>query len=85
VGGASSRSAVRTVGKSLLALGLTLVPWLMQPVCAQASGARGLITAPIDNNRLVRLAGNTHPSASASNDRGRVPDTLMMAHMQLLL
>jgi uncharacterized repeat protein (TIGR01451 family) len=82
---ASPRGVLRGVGQSLLALGLTLVPWLIPPAHAQTSRARALIIAPIDESRLVRLAGNTRPEASAYNDRGRVPDTLVMEHMQLLL
>ncbi|HTY49061.1 MAG TPA: protease pro-enzyme activation domain-containing protein [Steroidobacteraceae bacterium] len=47
--------------------------------------ARALITAPIDETRLVRLIGNTRPEANVRNDRGRVPDALILSHLQLLL
>lgn len=47
--------------------------------------ARVLITSAPDSRHLVRLAGNTRPEASARNDRGPVPGTLRLKHMQLLL
>jgi uncharacterized repeat protein (TIGR01451 family) len=86
------RSVIRApgVGPSL-ALGLALVSWLMQPVCAETSAARVLITQPAGNAQppgnaqRVRLRGNTRSEANAQNDRGRVPDTQRMEHMQLLL
>src|SRR5208282_4844511 len=47
--------------------------------------ARALVTRHIDEQRLVRLAGNTRREANAANDRGRVPDDFPMEHMLLLL
>jgi subtilase family serine protease len=47
--------------------------------------ARILVTQPIDEKRLVTLAGNTRREANANNDRGRVPDDFSMEHMLLLL
>jgi Pro-kumamolisin, activation domain len=47
--------------------------------------ARILVTQPIDEHRLVRLAGNTRHEANAATDRGRVPDDFPMEHMLLLL
>jgi subtilase family serine protease len=47
--------------------------------------ARILVTRPIDEKRLVTLAGNTRREANASTDRGRVPDDFAMEHMLLLL
>src|SRR3984957_14629963 len=49
------------------------------------AAARRLITQPIDSNRLLTIAGNTRPEANTQNDRGRVPDTRAMDHMQLQL
>jgi uncharacterized repeat protein (TIGR01451 family) len=52
---------------------------------AQTPAARVLVTEPIDARQLVRLAGNTRPEARAANDRGRVPDSMPLPHMLLLL
>ena len=61
-----------------------LAPW-PQAAHAQGTAARVLITAAIDEHALVRLGGNTRPEAIPANDRGPVPDSLPLAHMQLLL
>ena len=50
---------------------------------AQSRGERVLITQPINENVLHRLAGNTRPQATAENDAGPVPDSLTMEHMLL--
>ncbi len=68
---------------ALLALGLC--PGLHGTANATGDVARALITMPIDEARLVKLEGNTRPEASAANDRGRVPDSLVLEHLQLLL
>jgi uncharacterized repeat protein (TIGR01451 family) len=68
---------------AILALGLCT--WLPAAANAPGGAARALITTPIDEVRFVRLSGNTRPEANAANDRGRVPDSLEMEHMQLLL
>ena len=47
--------------------------------------ARALITRAINNNDRVALVGNTHPEATAANDRGAVASSMAMDHMQLLL
>src|SRR5438067_10745361 len=39
----------------------------------------------IDDGRHVTLAGNTRPEANAANDRGLVPDSMPLTHLQLLL
>jgi hypothetical protein len=44
-----------------------------------------LITEPIDESRLVTLAGNTRFEATARNDRGPVPDSFPLDHMLLQL
>ncbi len=46
---------------------------------------RALITAPVDETRLHRLAGNTRSEASAQNDAGAVADDFAMDHMLLQL
>ena len=50
-----------------------------------ASHSRILITAPIDNSARMTIEGNTRPEANAKNDRGILPDSYRMEHMQLLL
>jgi subtilase family serine protease len=50
-----------------------------------ANGRRPSIITPIDEARLVTLAGNTHFEANARNDRGRVPDNFPLDHMLLQL
>ncbi|MGB6875593.1 MAG: kelch repeat-containing protein [Candidatus Acidiferrales bacterium] len=51
----------------------------------QSQPTRRLITQSIDESKLVTLAGNTRPEATAANDRGRVTDTMPMEHMLLQL
>jgi uncharacterized repeat protein (TIGR01451 family) len=68
---------------ALLTIGLC--PALCGAAYAANDAARPLITAPLDDARLVRLSGNTRPEANAANDRGRVPDSLVLKHLQLLL
>ncbi|MFL9861073.1 protease pro-enzyme activation domain-containing protein [Paraburkholderia madseniana] len=50
-----------------------------------AQSARQLVTHVIDERQTVELAGNIRPEANAAYDRGRVEDTLVLEHMQLLL
>src|ERR1700683_3913073 len=47
--------------------------------------ARPLITAKINENDLVTLAGNTRSEAPADNDRGRLADATPLEHLFLLL
>ncbi|HEY3909949.1 MAG TPA: protease pro-enzyme activation domain-containing protein [Stellaceae bacterium] len=68
------------VAGAVLALGA-----LLEGVAPAAAQHQGLITLPLDATRLVTLAGNTRPEANAANDRGRVADSLPIAHMLLLL
>ena len=44
-----------------------------------------LINQSVDEANLVTLGGNTRPEAKATNDLGRVDDSLSMDHMLLLL
>ena len=54
------------------------------PAIAQVPGRQ--IAATVDDTSRTTLTGNTRPEARAKkNDRGAVPDSLAMAHMQLLL
>jgi subtilase family serine protease len=65
---------VLQISASVLALGI--------PTFAQAPA---LITQPVDESKLVTLAGNTRPEANAANDLGRVDDKLPLEHMMLQL
>jgi subtilase family serine protease len=47
--------------------------------------AEGLIREAVDENKLITLAGNTRPEASAQNDSGAVADDLAIDHMILQL
>jgi subtilase family serine protease len=51
----------------------------------QAGAARRLVTQAIDDRLTVELSGSTRSAANAANDRGRVDDSLMLEHMQMLL
>jgi subtilase family serine protease len=44
-----------------------------------------MIHEPVDENKLVTLAGNTRPEANAENDLGAVSDDLSLDHMMLQL
>src|ERR1022692_1064096 len=73
------RSGVAAFTVFVLAFLFASTPSLM----AQSRGERVLITQPINENVLHRLAGNTRPQATAENDAGPVPDSLTMEHMLL--
>ena len=47
--------------------------------------AQALIHESVDENKLVTLAGNTRPEATAENDLGAVSDGLSLDHMMLQL
>ena len=61
---------VLQISASVLALGI--------PTFAQAPA---LITQPVDESKLVTLAGNTRPEANAANDLGRVDYKLPLEHI----
>ena len=52
---------------------------------AQTSGALSRITQAVDEARLVRLQGNTHPMAHPQFDQGAAPPDLPMERMMLVL
>jgi hypothetical protein len=52
---------------------------------AQSAAPAARIAAPLDETRLVTLAGNVHPSANAANDRGLVSSALVMDGLTLVL
>lgn len=55
---------------------------VLTPVSAQS---KPRIAGPAAGGDLVVLKGNTHPLATAANDRGRVPDSMPMKHVWLML
>lgn len=76
---------VRTIlASAALTLILSVSPVVLI-VRAETATRPVLITAPIDETRLVTLVGNTRPEANARNDRGRVPDSFPVEHMLLQL
>ena len=76
---ATRRLSVSLTAAAVLALG----PVLYSPVLGDSS--RVLITQAIDESKLVTLAGNTRPEATAENDRGAVPDSFPMQDLLLQL
>jgi subtilase family serine protease len=76
-----------STGRSILmALGLLAALANSAPLFAQTSATRQpLITAAIDEAKLVSLAGNTHPEANAANDRGPVANDFPLEHLYLQL
>jgi hypothetical protein len=52
---------------------------------AEAPAVPSLIARPVDDSRLVRLQGNTHPAARAQFDSGLVDPQLPMERMILVL
>jgi hypothetical protein len=52
---------------------------------AQAATPAPLITQPVDEAQLTRLAGNTHPLARPQFDLGTAPATLPLQRMLLVL
>jgi subtilase family serine protease len=52
---------------------------------AQAQTARRLVTTAINDQETVALPGNTRSEANATNDLGRVADSLPLDHLQMLL
>lgn len=61
---------------------LTIQP--AEPQVAPPATQR-LITRTIDDAERITLTGNTRREANSKNDRGRVPDSLPMDHLQIVL
>jgi hypothetical protein len=73
-------------GGALAAAALGFASW--PAALAQAPGGRAqpLITQPVNDGSLFKLAGNTRPEAqNPANDRGRVDDAAPMPHLMLQL
>jgi subtilase family serine protease len=71
---------VAIVGLAVTSKGVSSI-WAAE----KAPRTRVLITRPIDERHLIRLAGNTRREANSDTDRGRVRDDFPMEHMLLLL
>jgi len=69
-----------SIGLTAMAL-LALAMVLFTPIFGDFP--RALIVDPIDESKLVTLAGNTRHEANRQNDRGRVPDDYAMPNMLL--
>lgn len=54
-------------------------------VAASPDANSRLVGTAIDESRVVALAGNTHPRATADGDAGALDDGHVLSHMQLLL
>ncbi|WP_323118414.1 S53 family peptidase [Burkholderia alba] len=72
--------ATRMAGLSSVAVGLGFLCGALH-----AQPVPRVVTQAVDERATVTLPGNVRPEATAANDRGRVDDTLMLDHMQLLL
>lgn len=79
-------STFRRIGLGLAVLTVALA-WSSRYAVPVQGAPLGhvLITQPVDENRMVRLVGNTRPEANASNDRGREADNFAVDHMLLQL
>jgi hypothetical protein len=68
-----------------LAVPISFLAVVLASAQVRPEPTRRLITQAIEESKRVELPGNTRPEASAGNDRGIVPDSLPMEHMQLQL
>ncbi|MGA8144411.1 MAG: protease pro-enzyme activation domain-containing protein [Candidatus Acidiferrales bacterium] len=57
----------------------------LAPSTASAQGRRRMIAGRADENNRVTLRGNTRREANSQNDRERVPDSMPLDHMMLLM
>ena len=74
-----------THSRHLVVVPLSLFVLVLASAQLRSEPTRRLITQTIDESNRVELPGNTRPEANADNDRGIVPDSLPMEHMQLQL
>jgi len=73
------------LGRHLVVVPISLLALVLASAQIRPEPTRRLITQAIDESKRVELPGNTRTEASKSNDRGRVPDSRPMEHMQLQL
>lgn len=69
--------------------------WIVLPVLlfaldlakaqSQPEPTRRVITQTVDDSKRVKLTGNVRPEVNSKEDRGRVPNSLRMEHLQLTL
>jgi subtilase family serine protease len=80
----TQRSLRRTMVHSfcLAAIGLSLTPLAQAQT---ASSAPLMVTAPVDETKMVPLLGNVRAQAKAANDRGAVNGDLKLEHILLQL
>ena len=71
--------------RHLAVVPLSLLVLVLASAQVRSEPTRRLITQAIDESKRVELPGNTHPEANTENDRGMVPDSFPMEHMQLQL
>ncbi len=69
------RTAIFTLAFILVSVMGTMAQSTVQPRITQA----------VDEQQLVRLAGNTHPLAQAQYDRGAAPDSMQLERIHLAL
>ena len=72
-------------GCRIVVVPLSLLALALASAQARPEPTRPLITQNIDESKRVELPGNTRPEANPDNDRGMVPDSLPMEHIQLQL
>jgi subtilase family serine protease len=71
---------------AIFSTAILLVIGTSAALLSQTSGRRpALIHQAVDETKLVSLAGNTRPEATAENDLGAVSDNLSLDHMMLQL
>src|SRR6202451_572690 len=73
-------------GGALAAVAFGFASWPVALAQTAVGPAQPLITQPVNNGNLFKLAGNTRPEAqNPANDRGRVDDAMPMPHLLLQL
>jgi subtilase family serine protease len=75
----------RLMRASLVATSAFVLFTCVRAAFSGGSQAPVLVTAAINENALITLAGNTRPEATAANDRGAVAADFPMEHMMLQL
>src|SRR5215468_9711181 len=75
----------KLISASVITFGLLIASHSSAAQVGHGRHKRPLITQNIDESKLVRLQGNTHPQAKAQNDRGAVSDSFQMEHLLLQL
>ena len=68
-----------------LAVPISFLAVVLASAQVRPEPTRRLINQAIDESKRVELPGNTRPEVNADNDRGIVPDSLPIEHMQLQL